>query len=245
MNGRGSVIIFDTDGTLVDGRQAIIDAVAEGLVATYAHFEIEATKPDHERIALAMGLPTSSFFRAAFDPDSVPAGQHSAFASEFEVRSTRAELAALRRGESQLYAGAAETLQALHERGHELVLFSNASQPYFQTVVEVHGLARWFKRTLSLEQAVRQRLARNKSQMAQYLARGFDAVTLVGDRIHDIESGQTVGAATVGCRFVFGDAQELAQAHWVIDSLSELVDLPLPVPVHQQAPAHRHEADQS
>ena len=50
------LIIFDTDGTLMDGRLAVIDAVADGLAATYDHFQIPAPEPDRERIALAMGL---------------------------------------------------------------------------------------------------------------------------------------------------------------------------------------------
>lgn len=227
MNGRGSVIIFDTDGTLVDGRQAIIDAVAEGLVATYAHFEIEATKPDHERIALAMGLPTSSFFRTAFDPDTVPTGLHSAFASEFEVRSTRAEVAALRRGESRLYAGAEEALSALQAAGHRLALISNAAEPYFSAVFEAHRLERWFDRAMSLEIAVGRRLARNKAGMVRHLARDHELVTVVGDRIHDIEAGQAIGARTVGCRYGFGEDWELAAADWVIEDLHELPHLPL------------------
>jgi phosphoglycolate phosphatase len=221
-----SMIIFDTDGTLVDGRQAIIDAVAEGLIATYAHFHLAAREPDRERIALAMGLPSTAFFRAAFDPAGVPATLHDAFASEFEVRSTRAEVAALRRGESRLYAGAVEALDALRADGHRLTLISNAGEPYFRTVVEVHGLARWFERTICLEQAVRRRLARTKAGMVRHLARGIAHVAVVGDRIHDIEAGMAVGARTVGCRFGFGEAAELAAADWVVDSLAELPHLP-------------------
>ena len=85
-------LVFDTDGTLLDGRQAVIDAVAEGLSTTYRHFQLPLVAADHERIALAMGLPAPMFFRTAFAPDTVPAPLHDAFACEFEVRSTRAEI---------------------------------------------------------------------------------------------------------------------------------------------------------
>ena len=50
---------------------------------------------------------------------------------------------ALREGGSQLYEGAEEVLAALHERGYALALMSNAGEPYFQTVVEVHDLHAW------------------------------------------------------------------------------------------------------
>lgn len=225
MSGDTRTIIFDTDGTLVDARRVVIDAVAAALTDTYEHFELSSPDPDLERISLAMGLPAPVFFRTAFDPRSVPAEIRDAFVGEFEVQSTRAEVAALRRGESHLYAGAEQTLTELRERGFTLALYSNAAEPYFQTVVEVHGLDRWFSRTLSLEYAMRRRLARDKNGMVHYLARDCQNVIVVGDRIHDVEAGQALGAVTVGCRFGFGDDGELEEADWRIDGLTELLDL--------------------
>lgn len=222
-----TLVIFDTDGTLMDGRLAVIDAVAEGLTATYEHFQLDEATPDRDRIALAMGLPTNTFFRMAFDPQTVPADLHDAFACEFEVQSTRAEVAALRQGECHLYDGAEDTLTALHDRGYHLALFSNASEPYFQTVVDVHRLDRWFRRTLSLEYAVRRRLARNKTGMVRHLARDYDRVVVVGDRVHDIDAGRAIGARTVGCRYGFGEDGELERADWLIDGPGELLTLPL------------------
>ncbi|HOX25579.1 MAG TPA: HAD family hydrolase [Candidatus Krumholzibacteria bacterium] len=229
MTSSGRVVIFDTDGTLMDGRHAVIDAVAEALIATYEHFELPVPAIDRERISLAMGLPSTTFFRAAFDAATVAAELRDAFASEFEVLSVRAEVAALRRGESQLYDGAQETLTALRERGHDLALFSNASEPYFQAVIEVHGLERWFSRTLSLEFAVRRRLARHKTGMVRHLARGYADVVVVGDRVHDIEAGRALGARTIGCRFGFGEPDELDRADWTIGDLREILALPLDV----------------
>jgi len=227
MTKRNSVIIFDTDGTLMDGRCAVIDAVAEGLNSTYRHFELPVPEPDRERISLAMGLPTSTFFRTAFTPHTVPADMHDPFACEFEIQSTRAEIAALRDGKSQLYEGAKDTLTSLRDQGHDLALFSNASEPYFQTVIEVHRLDHWFGRALSLEYAVRRRLARNKSGMIRYLSQGYKQVVVVGDRIHDIEAGKKQGALTVGCVYGFGAADELKDADWRIERLSEILALPL------------------
>lgn len=241
MNEYASLIIFDTDGTLIDTRRAVIDAVADGLATTYRHFELPVPALDRERIALAMGLPSGAFFRTAFAPDTVPAEMHDRFASEFELRSTRAEVAALRGGGSQLYPEAEATLAALRERGHVLALFSNATEPYFRTVVQAHRLERWFSRTLSLEYAVRNRLARHKKGMVRHLARGFAAVAVVGDRIHDMEAGRAIGAQTVGCRYGFGDPSELELAHWVIDCLAELPQLPIAALPPATSPTSRRE----
>ncbi len=227
MPRQDTVVIFDTDGTLMDGRRAVLDAVCDALTATYEHFQLPAAAPDRERIGLAIGLPTSTFFRTAFDPATVPAELRHAFAAEFEVQALRLEVAALRRGDSHLYPGAEETLATLADRGHRLALVSNASDPYFQAVVEVHGLDRWFARTLSLEYAVRRRLARHKRGMVRYLAQGFGEAVVIGDRVHDVEAGRALGARTVGCRYGFGGEDELREADWTIGSLAELLDLPL------------------
>lgn len=242
MTSTERVIIFDTDGTLMDGRRAILDAVAEGLTATYHHFELPDPEPDRERIGLAMGLPASVFFRTAFDPSTVPSDLRDAFVGEFEVQSTRAEVAALRAGGSQLYEGAEDTLDALRGRGYDLALFSNAAEPYFQTVVDVHGLDRWFTRTLSLEYAMRRRLARDKCGMLHHLARGYERLVVVGDRVHDIEAGRALGARTVGCRYGFGERHELGEADWCIDRVDELLGLPLDHTAPHQDPGTESQA---
>ncbi len=223
-------LVFDTDGTLMDGRQAVIDAVITGLQEAYRHFLLPACEPDRDRISLSMGLPSSTFFRMAFDPETVPSDLHDVFAGEFEVRSTRAEVAALQHGETVLYEGAEEMLATLHERGHRMALFSNACEPYFRAVVDVHRLGRYFDRALSLEHAVRSRVARHKRGMVKHLARGFERAVVVGDRIHDIEAGQAMGARTVGCLYGFGGADELAEADWHITHPLQLLELPLAVP---------------
>lgn len=220
-------LVFDTDGTLIDARSAVIDAVLEGLDDTYGHFYLARPRLDRDRVAAAMGLPASTFFRVSFDPLSVPPELHDAFASEFEVRSTRAEVAALHRGESALYDGVEDTLAALAERGHAMALYSNATEPYFQAVVTVHRLERYFPRTLSLELAVRQRQARHKAGMVRFLTRGYDQAVVVGDRIHDVEAGRASGAHTVGCLYGFGDPRELNEADWQVGRFGELLELPL------------------
>lgn len=220
------IIVFDTDGTLMDGRVAVLDAVASALADTYEHFELPLPTLDHDRIGLAMGLPVTAFFHTAFDPATVPADLRHAFVGEFEVRSIRSEVATLRRGETHLYPGAIDALAFLRERGFALALYSNAARPYFDTVLEVHELGRWFNCTLCLEEAVRRRLARDKAGMVRHLSRGHRHVVVVGDRVHDIEAGQEAGAVTVGCRYGFGAQDEFDDAHWCIDELSELKTLP-------------------
>jgi phosphoglycolate phosphatase-like HAD superfamily hydrolase len=219
------------DGTLLDGREAVVEAVAEGLQETYRHFNLPTPSIDRNRIAAAIGLPTPAFFRQACDLSTVPNNLEDRFVGEFEVRSTRAEVAALQRGETDLYEGTEETLSILVERGHPLSLFSNANNPYFEAVVQAHELRRFFQQTVSLENAVRRRLARNKAGIVRHLAGKHKRTVVIGDRVHDIEAGLSVGARTVGCLYGFGKPEEFTSADWTIAKLPELLDLPLATPL--------------
>jgi phosphoglycolate phosphatase-like HAD superfamily hydrolase len=223
-------LVFDMDGTLLDGRAAVVDAVQEGLEATYRHFRLPIPACDRQQIAAAIGLPAPEFYRAAFDLQTVPLELRDRFIGEFEVRSTRAEVAALRRGETDLYEGAEETLATLAQRGHSLALISNANALYFEAVIKAHALKRFFQQCLSLESATRWRLARNKAGIVRFLAQDTRRAVVIGDRIHDIEAGRRCGAWTVGCLYGFGQPAELAAADWTISRLPEILTLPLAVP---------------
>lgn len=222
-----TALVFDTDGTLLDARAAVVDAVAEGLEETYRHFGLAPPAPDRARIAAAIGLPSTRYFREAYPPGTVPPALADQFAGEFEVRSTRCEVSALRRGASTLFPGVEETLARLRERGHPLMLYSNAQAPYFEAVVGVHRLQRFFDRALSLEHAVRRRVARDKTGMVRHLCAGFPRAVVIGDRAHDVEAGRACGAATVGCLYGFGGETELAGADWRIESPAAILELPL------------------
>ena len=222
-----TALVFDTDGTLLDARAAVVDAVAQGLAETYRHFELAPPEIDRRRIADAIGLPSSRYFREAYPPGTVPAALEDRFAGEFEVRSTRCEVEALRRGASHLYPGVEDMLAALQARGHPLMLFSNAQAPYFEAVLAAHGLRRFFARALSLEQAVRRRLARDKTGMVRHLCADFARAVVIGDRVHDIEAGRAAGARTVGCLYGFGSETELAAADWRVECPAAILDLPL------------------
>jgi phosphoglycolate phosphatase len=118
----------------------------------------------------------------------------------------------------------------LASRGHPLALFSNANELYFTAVIQAHQLERFFHECLSLELAIRHRLARDKIGIVRYLARSSHEVVVIGDRIHDIEAGLNSGARTVGCLYGFGDPKELQKADWTISNFKEILDLPLAAP---------------
>ncbi len=222
--------LFDTDGTLLDSRRAIVAAVAEGHAAARADLGLPPAPADTGRIADCMGLPSRRYFEQAYDPAAVPPALRDRFAERFAARTAEAEVRAIAAGATVLHPGVAETLRALRRRGCRLAVFSNAGSVYFAALVRAHGLDRLCDATLCLEQAVEQNLATDKTGVVRHLIERLGvpaaACAVVGDRIHDMAAGRACGAVTVGCRYGFGEPDEFAGADHVIDAFPELLDLP-------------------
>ncbi len=131
------------DGTLLDSRAAVVDAVAAGLRRAYGHHGLPVVDADRKLLADCMGLPSRAYFEQAFAPATVPEATRSAFADSYERFTAEEEVAAIARGETRLYDGVEETLAELKARGHRLLLFSNAGRIYFDAVVAGHDLGRF------------------------------------------------------------------------------------------------------
>ncbi len=219
--------LFDMDGTLLDSRAAVCDAVAAGLRRAYAHHGLPVAEPDMELLSACMGLPTDTYFEQAFDPSTVPEELRAEFALSYGRFTAEEEVAAIDRGETKLYDGVAESLTALRDAGHRLLLFSNAGEIYFSAVVSGHGLDRWFERTLSLERARDEGLARDKTGMVGVLCDDPSRTVVVGDRKGDIDAGRAAGARTAGCLYGFGSREEFEAADWIVDGPGGWLTLPL------------------
>jgi phosphoglycolate phosphatase len=219
-------LLFDMDGTLLDSRAAVVDAVADGLVDAYRHHDLPPATPDRDLIADCMGLPSREYFATAYPPGTVPSDLRDAFAETYGRLTAEHEVAAITGGRTALYPGVAETLAILKTR-HELILFSNAGAVYFRAVIAGHDLEVYFSNSLCIEEAVDQGVATDKAGMVRALVDDPAHAVVVGDRAGDIEAGRAAGARTVGCLHGFGSPAELQNADWLIDSLPGLLDLRL------------------
>ncbi len=219
-----TTLLFDMDGTLLDSRAAVVDAVADGLTGAYRHHELPPAIPDRDLIADCMGLPSREYFATAYPPGTVPPDLRDAFAETYGRLTAEHEVAAITGGRTALYPGVAETLAALKTR-HELILFSNAGTVYFRAVIAGHDLERYFSNSLCIEEAVDRGIATDKAGMVRALVDDPSRAVVVGDRAGDIEAGQAAGTRTVGCLHGFGSLKELQAADWLVDGLPGLLDL--------------------
>ncbi len=219
-------LLFDMDGTLLDARAAVVDAVADGLRGAYRRHDLPVAEPDRDLIADCMGLPNRQYFKRAFPPATVPPDLRDAFAGTYARLTAEAEVAAVEDGRTELYPGTSETLAALAER-HRLLLFSNAGEIYFRAVIAGHGLERWIDDALCIEEAAAQGVAEDKTGMVRAMIDDPSRAVVVGDRAGDIEAGRAAGARTVGCLYGFGSRKELQGADWFVDALPRILELDL------------------
>ena len=190
---RISAVGFDMDGTLLNSgtfgvtaiQRAFADLIADGRL----HGVTEPASSD--AIRAQIGKPPWEFYCSL-----LPVALHER-AGELHHRATVHENEMLRSGDGHLFDGVTDVLAALKEEGRKLLLVSNCSQAYMDTVVEVHGLDTW----LDYRACVGDTPGKTKSGL---LAKGLaevEALTgavFIGDRSSDSDAARDCGIEFLG-----------------------------------------------
>jgi len=83
--------IFDLDGTLVNSREAVVDAVAEGVRRVLAGYNIAGIEPDRVAIEDAIGLPPKQYYQRILPENLLHlADQVQASATALEIEALKA-----------------------------------------------------------------------------------------------------------------------------------------------------------
>lgn len=223
MEDQTRAIVFDLDGTLVDSRVAVIDAVAAGIREVAARHGRGPVAIDPARLRAALGMPAREYFVAVLDETLRD------LADEVKEASTEHEVTSLASGEGRLFPGVLDTLDALRTRGYSLGVVSNAQGPYFRAALEhldlesrlshsecyeelPDGAARPFKRTLL-------------GRALQTMGVEPESAWMVGDRREDIEAGHALGTRTAGILFGFGTPDEFDLADRRLQRFDDLLSI--------------------
>lgn len=226
---RWQAAIFDVDGTLVDSREAVIEAVATGfreVLTRHGHPGVEA---DAAQLLAGLGLPADEYYLAL-----LPQEYH-ALAAEVKEASTHHEVAAMADGHGRLFGGVLETLTELRERGTKLACISNAQEPYFRACLRYLGIDPLLEHSECYEELPPPRDAERAAQEStkvRLLRRALEALgsdpartLMVGDRAADVEAARTHGCVGVGMLHGFGSREELSAAKYHLVGFPGLLDL--------------------
>jgi phosphoglycolate phosphatase len=209
-------VIFDMDGTLFQ-----TDKILElSLDDTFNHLRSlnkwnEAAPIDIYRSI--MGIPLPKVWEALLpDHSKEEREQTDAYFLDRLVENIRS-------GKGALYPHAEEIFRYLKDNDYSIYIASNGLTEYLQAIVSYYNLDRWVTETFSIQQI--QTL--NKGDLVQSIIKKYDIkkAAVIGDRLSDINAAKDNGLIAIGCNFDFAQADELAQADYVINDLIELKEI--------------------
>jgi phosphoglycolate phosphatase len=176
------LLVFDLDGTLIDGYAAIGQALA------YAMERLHLAPPPDARVRVMVGYGLEQLLTQAVGRELAPEG----------VRLFRERYPQVAVAGSHLLPGVAETLAALDEAGHPMAVASNKPAPFSRLILEAKGIGRYFRDIEGPDAATP---AKPDPTMLKRILEGGSApaatTVVVGDMEVDAEF-----ARAAGCRIV-------------------------------------------
>lgn len=96
---------------------------------------------------------------------------------------------------------------------------------YLQAIVTHYELDRWITATYSIQQID----TLDKTDLVAEIVKKYEIQDgfVVGDRLSDISAARANGLISIGCRFDFAQEAELKEADYIVNHLSEVLDIVL------------------
>ena len=211
------LVVFDCDGTLVDGQAPVCDAMETAFAAA------NRTPPPRHAIRQIVGLSLPQAIRY-LEPEAgedIVAQMVAAYKDAFRSARERGEVA------EPLFEGMADLIAALRSEGWALAVATGKSQRGLMHCLETHGLTGSFS---SLQGAdghpSKPDPAMLNTAMAETLAIPANTV-MIGDTLYDMEMARAAGVRGIGVSWGYHDNATLleAGAHAIADTSEELRQL--------------------
>ncbi|MFN2387783.1 MAG: HAD family hydrolase [Thermoanaerobaculia bacterium] len=206
-------VVFDLDGTLIDGYAAIADALS------YAMRQLGREELPLERVRGMVGHGLERLIEKAVGPDLAPEG----------VRLFRERYPQVAVEKTELVPGVPEVLSELELRGHILAVASNKPARFSRLILDAKGVADRFLVISGPDEQIPPKPDPAMLRATMGLARATPAETLVvGDMEIDAEMARSAGCrvvlvpggsrtrvelAAVGADALLGDLRELPR--WI------------------------------
>lgn len=211
------LVIFDCDGTLVDGQAAICDTMDEAFAAA------SLPVPDRNEVRRMVGLSLPQTLRLL--APGADSDQHSvaleAYKEGYRARRMSGTL------EEPLYDGMAALIERLAGAGWLLGVATGKSDRGLHACLDTHGIKHRF---VTLQTADRHPSKPHPAMLEVALAEaGAEAANavMVGDTTFDVEMARAAGVRAIGVAWGYHEPRELldAGAVGVAQTMEELEEL--------------------
>lgn len=206
-------VILDFDGTLAN----TTDVIIRTMYATIK--ELNLPERTYQECAATIGLRLPEVQKALFpDADLSPDAYAQTYRRLFNVFNSD--------GAVKIYPNVLETLAELKNRGMTLTIASSRSHRTLDDFVRNLGLTDTITYVLGGEDVTQGKPAPQAVNMTlkKYGLRP-EEVIVVGDTVFDIDMGRNAGTKTCGVTYGNGSRESMADADWLIDDFSELLEL--------------------
>jgi phosphoglycolate phosphatase len=206
-------VLFDLDGTLVDTLEDLAAAVNH-MLTSMKRLPLEVTAVRH-----LIGGGARNLVQRALNSDSV---EDVELGLNLLLEYNKLNIAV----KSKLYPGARELLEKLASQGKIMAIISNKNESLCRILLETLEVEQYF--SIICGGDTFPELKPSPSPLlyvVKHLGLTPDQTVMVGDSINDIAAGNRARITTIGCKWGFGEAEELIDATYRVSSCGELGEL--------------------
>ena len=204
-------ILFDLDGTLTDSGEGITKSVVYAL----EKFGIKATP---EEVKHFVGPPLKENFMLSYNLTEEQATD--------AVEYFRERYAPIGIFENYPYEGIKELLKELKEKGNVLLVATSKPMVHAERVLEKFELYTYFDCVLGSElHGTENKTHIMKQVLEKAEVKNLSEVIMVGDTFYDLEGARNVGVDVIAVGYGYGKKEELKQADYFAETVTDLKNL--------------------
>lgn len=215
------LIIYDLDGTLIDSRLDIADAV------NWTLKELGLGGLPVERVSSFVGNGVKNLMRRALEEGVRPEDRVSP-SLERSIKLFRRRYAEHLLDQTCLYPSVRKVLEFFKDRKQAVI--TNKPEDFSRKILQGLGIDSYFFRVLGGDQGFPKKPAPEAvlEILGSVQVSPHEAV-FVGDSATDVETGRNAGVKTLAVSYGFGSREEIeaSQPDLILDDLEELLSCPL------------------
>ena len=220
------LLIYDLDGTLIDSRRDIANAV------NWTLEEMGFSALPQERVQCFVGSGVRNLMEDSLrESGAFPDGEKTPELSKLADRAI--QLFRRRYGnhlleETRLYPSVMKVLETFRDRRQAVI--TNKPEDFSLTILEGLGIRNHFFSVLGGDAGFPKKPApEGARELLRRAGVSAEEALLIGDSAIDVETGRNAGIATMAVTYGFGKRKEIeaASPHYLIDDLEEIFRCPL------------------
>lgn len=218
------LIVYDLDGTLIDSRRDISEAV------NWTLKELGFLDLPSERIGTFVGSGVKNLMQQALQearpsPDKSEKGTRSFL--EHSIKLFRARYGEHLLTYTRLYPSVLKVLEYFRNRFQAVI--TNKPENFSLTILKGLGVSRYFFEAIGGDSGFQKKPAPNA--LIEILKKAQvepDEAVLVGDSAIDVETGRNARVKTIAVTYGFGKSEEIrnSKPDFILNNLEELITCP-------------------